>query len=627
MTLAIRPGAFLALSLFLAGGAHSQPAETLSTLYPEQNEIREVLDLSGFWDFRMDPQDEGERAGWMRGFDQARQIAVPGSWNDQFQDAANYFGTSWYLKRCFVPKGWQGQRIGLRVGSANYAAKVWVDGNPVGAHLGGHLPFEFDITSLVKPGQGITIAIEVENKLQPDRVPSGNLPSTGGAFDMFAGNPKTSFDFFPYAGLHRAVVLYAVPKDHLEDISVVTGIEGDTGVVKVTVVKTAVTGAGQVAIHGSGAAVEAPVAFSGGRAEATLRVPKARLWSLEDPNLYDLDVTLSGASGTPVDRYRLAIGIRTIEVKGPKLLLNGKPVFLKGFGRHEDFFASGRGQNNPLMVKDLGLMKWVGANSYRTSHYPYSEEEMSLADRQGFLVIDEIPAVSLNFSDGEANRNARLAQCRRQIRELIARDKNHPAVIMWSVSNEAMPPRMDLSPNASRTPADPTSTDFLRQLIALAHSLDSTRPATLAAVMGAPMEWQALPDVLCVNRYWGWYTNAGEPRVGAEMLSRELDGTYAALKKPIIVTEFGADTLAGFHSTMPEMWSEEYQVEILRQYLDVADTKDYIAGMHIWNFADFKTGQSIMRAGGLNRKGVFTREREPKMAARFLRERWTKGTR
>ncbi len=594
-------------------------------LLPQANEVREVEDLSGFWDFALDPRDEGVAGGWANGLTEPRSIAVPGSWNEQFTDTWDYLGSAWYVRKAFVPRAWKGRQVVLRVGSANYAASVWWNGQPLGGHEGGHLPFEFDVSAVVKWDAANVVAIRVENRLLPTRVPAGNLPG-GGALAMFAGNPRASFDFFPYAGLHRPVVLYAVPREHIEDVAVRTTIDGDAGTVELTVSKTGAAGAGRARLTGAGAAVEAPLRFSGGRAQVSLRVPKARLWSPDDPFLYELEVDLDGKAGV-VDRYRLPVGVRTIEVRGTRLLLNGQPIFLKGFGRHEDFPASGRGQNDPLIVKDLGLMKWVGANSYRTSHYPYSEAEMNLADRMGFLVIDEIPAVSLPFNDSAENQAARLAQCRKQIRELIARDRNHPSVVMWSVSNEAMPPRLNLSAGPRPEAADPASVAFLKRLIDDAHELDATRPATLVAVMGAPAEWMALPDVLCVNRYWGWYTNPGDIAAGAALLERELDGLAQAHGKPIVVSEFGADTLAGSHSTVPLMWSEEYQVALIRAYLDVAARKDYVVGMHVWNFADFATGQSIMRAGSLNHKGVFTREREPKMAAHYLRERWGGGER
>ncbi|HEV7503232.1 MAG TPA: glycoside hydrolase family 2 TIM barrel-domain containing protein, partial [Vicinamibacteria bacterium] len=505
------------------------------------------------------------------------------------------------------------------VGSANYAARVWVDGTLVGEHEGGHLPFSFDVTRLATPGRTLAIAIRVENELKPTRVPAGNLPP--GARTLFSNNPPTTFDFFPYAGLHRAVTLVAVPLAAIEDVTVRTTLEGDGAAVSVKVAQTGSGGRAQVRLRGDGADVPGALTFTGHEGEAVLRLPKARRWSPQDPFLYDLTVSLLGPGGTEVDRYSLEVGVRTIEVKGAQILLNGKAVFLKGFGRHEDFAVSGRGENLPVMIRDHALMKWAGANSYRTSHYPYAEEQMRLADRQGFLVIDEIPAVSLHFGDGEANEKARLAQCEKDVRDLIARDKNHPSVIAWSVSNEAFPPSLDLSGGPPKGP-DPVSTAFLGRLIGLAHELDATRPATLVAIMGAPMEWMALGDIVCLNRYWGWYTQPGDLVAAGQTFEKELDAIHARIPKPIVVTEFGADTLPGDHSIEGSMWSEEYQVAFLKTYLDVADRKDYVAGMHVWCFADFRTAQATLRPDSLNHKGVFTRDREPKMAARFLHDRW-----
>src|SRR5690606_21552764 len=172
-----------------------------------------------------------------------------------------------------------------------------------------------------------------------------------------------------------------------------------------------------------------------------------------------LDVELV-QNGSVVDRYSLPIGIRTIAIEGDQLLLNGQPIYLRGFGRHEDFPITGRGLLPAVIVKDYALMKWIGANSFRTTHYPYSEEMMMLADRLGFLVIDETPAVGLFFAEEGLDR--RLALCRQYTQELIARDKNHPSVIMWSLANE---------PHSRRPAAKP----FFRELYDLARELDPTR--------------------------------------------------------------------------------------------------------------------------------------------------------
>ena len=599
-------------------------------LYPQQNDKRNMFDLSGFWEFKLDPEEVGETEGWMDGLESPRQIAVPASWNELYQDTRDYLDAAWYAREFYVPEGWRGQDVFLRVGSANYAARVWVNGQFVGEHLGGHLPFAFDVTEHLLWGEPNRVCIQVEGKLTPTRVPPGN--ASRGAMAGFMGSlPNTSFDFFPYTGIQRPVMLYAVPKTRIEDVTVVTEIDGRDGVVKVHAAVSAAGGSaeGAVVLAGETGVVDAGLRFVDGVAEARLVVPGARLWSPDAPYLYKLTVAL-GQGDDLLDRYTLEVGIRTVAVQGSQILLNGEPIQLTGFGRHEDFPVNGRGLNVPLIVKDYGLLKWVGANSYRTSHYPYSEEQMTLADREGILVIDEIPAVGLMFEDGEENINTRLQVCRQQMQELVARDRNHPSVIMWSVANEPFPPNMMRRFMGGGGHADAeddaklaAGTAFFQDMFDLTRSLDPTRLVTLVGVMGCPVEWLALSDVVCVNRYWGWYTQSGQIEAGAEFLAQELDGLHEQLGQPIIVTEFGADTIAGMHSDPPEMWSEEYQVEFLRAYLDVAAERPFVAGMHVWNFADFKTGQSSRRAGGLNLKGVFTRDRRPKMAAHLLRERWT----
>jgi len=591
-------------------------------LYPQQNDIRNVLDLSGFWDFGLDPDHVGEEQCWFDHLPAPRTIAVPASWNELFQDTRDYLSTAWYQRRTYLPQGWRGQRVYLRVGSANYAARVWVNGQHVGSHEGGHLPFALDVTEHVTWDAPNTISIAVENELKATRVPPGGVrgAATGG---FMAGYPDTNYDFFPYAGIQRPVILYGAPEEHIADVTVVTEVMDDSSLIRATVVQSGALEKGRIVLRGEGVELDAGLRFADGIARAEISVPAARLWCPADPYLYELEITLLNGERV-ADRYTLDVGIRTVAVEGDQLLLNGGPVFLKGFGKHEDFCVHGRGLNVPLIVKDNALLKWVGANSYRTSHYPYSEEAMRLADREGILIVDEIPAVGLFFEDGEENIQARLTLCRQQLRELVARDKNHPSVIMWSVANEPFPPEMIRRFTGSRAKegSDELGRAFLADLFELVHELDPTRPATFAAVMGCPLEWMSLADVVFINRYWGWYTQSGQLDAGAHVLAQELDNLHETLKKPIVISEFGADTIAGMHADPPEMWTEEYQVEMLRRYLDVAVRRPFVIGLHVWNFADFKTGQSTARVGGMNRKGVFTRDRRPKMAAHFLRERW-----
>jgi beta-glucuronidase len=587
-------------------------------LFPQQNDRRNKLDLSGIWDFRIDPEHVGEADEWFNGLADARPIAVPGSWNEQYADIFNYLDLAWYVTRTYVPRSWQGQRVFIRVGSANYYGTVYVNGVRVGSHEGGHLPFAFEITNLLKWDAENVVAISVENELKPTRVPAGNMSTALGPFASF---PRTTFDFFPFAGLHRPVVLYSVPQTSIEDVTVVTDIDGVEGSVTVTArLNEPVAAQGSVTLSGGNTALQATLSFQAGVAEAKLNVLAPRPWSDKDPYLYELTVS------TDSDRFALPVGIRTIGVEGGRILLNGQPVKMNGFGRHEDFIASGKGLNLPLLVKDYQLMRWTGANSYRTSHYPYSEEEMQMADREGFLIIDEIPAVSLQF-ENEENAADRLRMCQQQLDELVARDKNHPSVVMWCVANEPMPSSLNLETLAASASGDPSvlrGKQFLDTLLRRARELDPTRLVTLVTVMGGPQDWMQECDVICMNRYWGWYVLGGEMDKALASLEQELDQVWNLWHKPIIMTEFGADTMPGLHGQPPVMWTEEYQADYIRGHLQVAGHKEYVAGMQVWNFADFAAVQSIMRIGGLNMKGIFTRTRTPKLAAHVLREFWAK---
>jgi beta-glucuronidase len=357
--------------------------------------------------------------------------------------------------------------------------------------------------------------------------------------------------------------------------------------------------------------------------DGELPVPSARPWQPGDPYLYRLDV----AYGTEysADEYSLPVGIRTVQVSADRLLLNGAPVRLRGFGMHEDTALRGKGHDDARMVRDFALLDWIGANSFRTSHYPYAEEVLDYADRHGLLVIDETPAVGLHLSLGNmGDQGARTftpekigtgaaAAHLAAIRELIARDRNHPCVIAWSIANE---------PDT----AEPAARDYFAPLVAAARELDATRPVCFANVATAPPEADVVTDLfdlICVNRYYGWYETPGDLRAAERQLEDELRA-WARYGKPIVVTEFGADALAGLHALPPVVWSEDYQVALIDVSLRVFHRIPQVIGEHVWNFADFATAQAVHRPGG-NHKGVFTRDRQPKAAAWLLRERWKNG--
>lgn len=604
--------------LFFCHLLMAQPHPKDIALFPQENPNRSISDLSGIWEFKKDPENIGIKNQWFNGLTETRSIAVPGSWNEQFTDSRDYLDAVWYQTEAFVPENWSDEEVWIRFGSVNYHATVWVNGQQLGIHEGGHLPFAFDISKVTKTGEKNTIVVRVENELKPSRVPTGDVPN-----GFFSNYPKSNFDFFPYAGINRKVWLYTLPKKgKISDITVKTNFEKTTGKVTVAIEKVGAVKSGEVILTGDKNSITKSFKFSKGKATVEIDVPQVNLWSIENPFLYDLKVVIKD-NDTPLDQYQLPIGIRTVAVNEKTILLNGEPVFLKGFGKHEDFPIFGRGVANPVIVKDYALLKWIGANSYRTSHYPYDEEYYRMADREGILIIDEIPAVGLFFHGDKNDVAERQRMCKQYLEELYYRDKNHPSVIMWCVANEPFPEKINFSIEGGE-PTDPDSIVAFQELFDLIRSLDNTRLTTLVGVMGGPLEWIGLADVICINRYWGWYAQSGEIAKGAAVLNQEIEGLYSAFKKPIIVSEFGVDTYPGMHAEQPEMFTEEYQKEFIKAYLDVADSKEYVTGMHIWAFADFKTTQGIIRFGGMNYKGVFTRDRKPKMAAHYLKERWTK---
>jgi beta-glucuronidase len=266
----------------------------------------------------------------------------------------------------------------------------------------------------------------------------------------------------------------------------------------------------------------------------------------------------------------------------------------------------------------------VGANSFRTSHYPYAEDVLDYADRQGIVLIDETAAVGLNmglaggvfgvqgyqtFSRDTINDVTQKVHAD-AIRELISRDKNHPSVVLWSIANE---------PESETEAAE----DYFRPLFDVARQADPTRPVGFVNVMLAPhgkCRVSQFGDVVMLNRYYGWYVDTGDLDAAEISWQNELEA-WASDGKPIIITEYGADTYPGLHSINGDPWSEEYQVAYLDMNHRVFDRIDAVVGEQVWNFADFATTSGIMRVGG-NRKGVFTRDRQPKAAAHALRRRW-----
>jgi beta-glucuronidase len=590
-------------------------------LRPRDTATRERRSLDGLWRFALDAEGRGRQEGWWKErLRDAREIPVPASFNDIFAqaEARNHVGDVWYQTVVRVPERWRGERIVLRFDAATHSAVVWVGEEQAMEHEGGYTPFEADVTELVEPGREVRITAVVSNVLTWHTIPPGLVVETAGG-----GRRQQLFhDFFNYAGLHRTVWLYTTPRAYVEDVTVVTGLDGSTGTVRYEI---GTGGNGEPEALVTLRDAEGSEAASATGRSGELRVEAVRPWRPGEGYLYELTVELRGEDGTLVDTYSLPVGIRTVRVDGPRFLINEEPFYFRGFGKHEDAAVRGKAHDNPLMVHDFALMEWLGANSFRTSHYPYAEEVLEYADRHGIVVIDETAAVGINsglaagafgaeahttFSPETVNEVTQEAH-RRAIRELVARDKNHACVVLWCIANEPE----SVTPEA-RAYFEPLAEETRR--------LDPTRPIAFSNVMGSTPDVDVITDlfdVILLNRYFGWYEQPNDLAEAELALEAELAGWVDAHGKPIVFTEYGADTYPGLHDVVPNMWSEEYQVELLAMFHRVFDRFDEVVGEQIWNFADFATVPGVIRVGG-NKKGIFTRERQPKAAAHLLRRRW-----
>ncbi|KAG7208896.1 hypothetical protein KM043_015078 [Ampulex compressa] len=598
------------------------PVRLPGLLYPRESESREVRSLDGLWNFVVSPSGDalkGYREGWfaddLSTAEDVIQMPVPSSYNDitTSRNLRDHVGAVWYQRTFFVPPSWRGQRVFVRFGSVNYLAQVWVNSALVTNHEIGHLPFEAEISSYLSFGDKNRITVAVDNTLLQTSVPQGRVIEA--ITDNGPSHVQTyTFDFFNYAGIHRPVLLYTKPRVFVEDITVKTGLVGDVGIVKYIIEPGGLyeneSPAYKVTLHDAegNVAIKEPVYGVSG----TLKVPSANLWWPRGMNrkpgyLYTLEVTLSVPNVTKPDVYRLPIGIRTLAWTNTSLLINDRPVYMRGFGRHEDAIIRGRGLDLVTATRDHELLQWVGANAYRTSHYPYSDEVLDMADRLGFLIIDECPSV-----DTENYSSVLMSRHKDSLSELIRRDKNRPSVIMWSLANE---PRTQV----------PDAREYFKQIAYHTKTLDPTRPVTIALARGVQEDYAGLfLDVISFNRYNAWYNNAGRVDMISDRVQREAEAWHKKYNKPVLMSEYGADTMPGLHELPEYVWSEEYQEKVLSKHFKAFDQlrqEGFFIGEFIWNFADFRTAQTYTRVGG-NKKGIFTRDRQPKLAAHLVRKRY-----
>jgi len=593
-------------------------------LYPVLTPSRLLSDLSGVWDFKLDDGTGFSDEWFKRPLKAPMTMPVPASYNDlkEGADFRDHYGWVFYQRQISLPEFLKSQRIVLRFGAVTHEARVYLNGSLICEHKGGFLPFEAELTNMLKEGDNL-LTVAVNNIIDYTTLPVGGksnmlsgIAGVGGGNENGKPQNNPNFDFFNYCGITRPVKIYTTPKNYIKDISLTAQVKGKDAELSCHI-ETEGEGKCVVEIFDRDGRLEAR---SEGQ-EGVLTIKDVMLWQPLKAYLYEVRVTFGE------DVYTLPYGVRTVRIEGTRFLINEKPFYFKGYGKHEDTFPGGRGINLPMNTKDISIMKWQKANSFRTSHYPYSEEMMRLCDEEGIVVIDETTAVGVNLEfGGGANFNGQKIKTfdkehgvktqehhKEVIRDLIARDKNHACVVMWSIANE---------PDSYSEGAY----EYFAPLYELARSLDpQKRPCTLVSVqMGGGPETDCsskLSDVICLNRYYGWYFGGPDLEEPEKALRRELDA-WRKIGKPVVFTEYGADTVMGLHDTTPVMYTEEFQVEYYKMNNKVFDAYDFVVGEQAWNFADFATSQSLLRVQG-NKKGLFTRDRKPKLAAHYFKERWS----
>lgn len=530
------------------------------------------------------PTDKTQRIEY--DFDQSESLTVPGSWNYQKEKLFLYEGNIWYRKKFDYKKKDSTNRIYLYFGAVNYETHVYLNGKKVGMHKGGFTPFNFDITDFLKEKDN-SLVVKVDNKRKKEGVPTLNT------------------DWFNYGGITRDVYLAEVPETFIRDYFIqlksqsLNKVEGFITLegknlntkVEVSIPELKINYTCQSNNEGV-----APVIFD---------IPNVVLWTTENPKLYDVKIRIAG------NEIADKIGFRSIEVKGPDILLNGKPVFLRGISIHEENGIRG---DRAWSVEDariiLGRAKELNCNFIRLAHYPHNENMIRVAEELGIMVWSEIPVYwTIDWSNEETYKNAEA-----QLTDMINRDKNRANVIIWSVANE--------------TPVSEQRTKFLTDLINLARNLDETRLISAAlekhTISENPFKvaiedpFAQYVDVLSFNQYIGWYDGLPEK-------CKRTDWTIA-FDKPVIISEFGGGAKYGLHGDKDTRWSEEFQEELYIRNLEMLDKIPQLRGMTPWILNDFRSPRRLLPGvqDGWNRKGLFSEKGEKKKAFYILKDYYDK---
>ena len=600
----------LLLGLLLMLSTLAAPSLRAQTTLLQHAASRSVLSLNGRWNYIIDPYETGfynyrreafdqsptGQGGYYDNqkpsskqeaelieydFDQSAALMVPGDWNSQDPRLLYYEGTIWY-KKSFVLKPKTGRRYFLYFGAINYEAHIYLNGKKLGMHQGGFTPIQYDITDKLSATGDNFVVVKADNTRHADAVPTINT------------------DWWNYGGITRDVFIAETPATFITDYKV--QLAKDTpGMLAGFVQLSGAAKAGQPVTLTIGEANIKQSLKTDAEGRATFRLPAKKLtrWSPQTPKLYA--VSLSSGNDVVQDN----IGFRTIQTKGTDILLNGKSIFMRGISMHdENPLIPGRARSEGDLRMLLTWAKELGCNYVRLAHYPHNETMLRLADEMGLLVWAEVPVYwTIAWENPTTYLNAEA-----QLADLISVGKNRASIVVWSVGNE--------------TPPSEPRLRFMTSLVKKARSLDDTRliaaalelhrhgyQATVDDPLGAEL------DLTSFNEYAGWYWG-GKPS--------DITQFKFAIKynKPVIVSEFGGDALAGYHGDADTRWSEEYQEALYQNQLKMLSGIPGLRGMTPWILADFRATrrQHPVYQNGFNRKGLISSSGVKKKAFFVLQE-------
>ena len=564
-------------------------ARKTTSLNGQWNYIVDVQE-EGYYDYRMNPTPWGffQNAKPQRpedlieyDFDKAPTMQIPGDWNTQDERLFFYEGTVWF-KRSFQWHPTAGRHTLLYFGAINYEAHVYVNGKLAGHHIGGFTPFNMDVTELLKDGENVVI-VKVDNKRRAENVPT------------------QIFDWWNYGGITRDVCLIDVAPVYIENFSLQLD-KKDNRMLNFSVKLNHQEANQQVTLNIPELKIKKTVTTTTDGTANLLIKAKPQRWSPDAPKRYRVEIGMNGE--TLVD----SIGFRTIETHGKQLLLNGKPIFLKGISMHEEKpYGGGRANSIADAHTLLSWAKELGCNFVRLAHYPHNENMIREAERIGIMVWSEIPCYwTIAWKNPQTYANAQ-----QQVTDMILRDHNRANIIIWSIANE--------------TPHSAERDQFLGRLAQYTRSLDSTRLISMAMEVTSASNYKnrlhdnmhQYVDVVSFNQYIGWYRDVNDaPKMEWEI----------PYDKPVIISEFGGGARYGLHGDKNQRWTEEFQENLYRENIAMINKIDGLAGTTPWVLKDFRSPRRVLNGiqDYYNRKGLYSDEGQKKKAFYILQE-WYKG--